>query len=89
MFLSIIPPPRNCHPAESLSLFQAEFDGYGCFDKCYVCYAYEFYSNILLLDGICQQLTLCALLPLVSLPGTAEASCSTVPLNVNTFNTDM
>lgn len=62
----------------------------GCFDKCYVCSAYEFYSNIPLLeDGICQQLTLCALLPLVSLSGTAEASCSTVPLNVNTFNTDM
>lgn len=45
--------------------------------------------NILLLVGICQQLTLCALLPLVSLSGTAEASCSTVPLNINTFNTDM
>lgn len=90
MFLSFIPPPHNCHPAESLSYFhKTEISmGMGVY-KCYVCYAYAFYYNILLLDGICQQLTLCALLPLVSLSGTAEASCSTVPLNVNTFNTDM
>lgn len=51
--------------------------------------AYAFYSAILLLAGICQQLTPCAVPPLVSLPGTAEASCSTVPVNVNTFNTGM
>lgn len=88
-FLSFI--PHRCHPAEFFSYSQPQTENLmGCFDQCYVCSAYEFYSNALLLDDeICWQLTLCALLPLVSLSGTAEASCSTVPFNVNTFNTDM
>lgn len=41
-----------------------------------------------LLVWICQQLTLCAPLPPAGLCGTAEASCSTVPLSINTFNTN-
>lgn len=56
--------------------------------KCYVMHMRSALKHPLL-AGICQQLTLCALLPLPSLSGTAGASCSAVSLNVNTFNTDM
>lgn len=84
------PPNLMTVTHQSLSFFQPQREILMGVDV-YKCYVMHMRStlNILLLVGICQQLTLCARLPLVSLSGTAEASCSTVPLKVNTFNTDM
>lgn len=50
-FVIYFPPLHNCHTAESLGYVQQQKERLmGCFDKCYVCCAYEFYSNIILLD---------------------------------------
>lgn len=70
-----------------LLFFQPQRDILMCMDvlKCYVYYKYEIYSQQPFVSWDLPA----ADIPLANLSGTAEASCSIVPLNINTFNTDM